>query len=109
MSRIEYRGDLQDVVRAVLQLVTNLVRTGRPPEPESAAALVPRVLSLLRVDGSTMTEERAEAILLEDARDHIVEVESGQVLLDDRHFTAEELEAIAFLMRNAPRRLMSRR
>jgi hypothetical protein len=107
MSRIEYRGDLQDVVRAVLQLVTNRAKAGRPPELGTAAALVPEVLSLLRVGGSTMTEESAETIL-GDAGDYVVEVGSGEVLLKNEHFTAEQLEAIAFLMRNAPRRLISR-
>lgn len=55
-----------------------------------------------------MTEESAETIL-SDAGDHIAEVSSAEVLLENERFTAEQLEAIAFLMRNAPRRLMSRR
>lgn len=80
MSRIEYRGDLQDVVRAVLQLVTTRPKAGRPPEPETAAALVPEVLSLLRVGGSTMTEESAETIL-SVARDHIAEVSGAEYCL----------------------------
>jgi hypothetical protein len=108
MSRIEYRGDLQDVVRAVLQLVTNRAKAGRPPEPETAAALVPEVLSLLRVGGSTMTEESAETILGKE-HDNIAEIDGDDVLLTEGHFTAEKLEAIAFLMRNAPQCLMRRR
>jgi hypothetical protein len=45
MSRIEYRGDLEEVVRAVLQVVTNRARAGKFPGPENASSLVPDVQS----------------------------------------------------------------
>ncbi|MGH8221174.1 MAG: hypothetical protein ACREUT_21790 [Steroidobacteraceae bacterium] len=102
MSKIEYRGDLKDVVRAVLQVVTNRVKAGRPPEPERAAELVPSVLSLLRVNVSTMTKDRADS-LVEEVRDQIREGVLHRAYLNGE-FTDEQLEALAFLMRNGPAR-----
>ena len=52
MSKIEYRGNLEDVVRAVLQVVTNRAMAGKSFAPENAAKLLPDVQSQLRVNVS---------------------------------------------------------
>jgi hypothetical protein len=87
-------------VRAVLQVTRSRVIAERALAPESAASLVPQGLSQLRIKGSAMNENRAD-LLLEAAARHILECESGVVVLNGR-FIDEQLDAISFLLRNVP-------
>ncbi|MGB6486253.1 MAG: hypothetical protein WBE91_05165 [Steroidobacteraceae bacterium] len=99
MSRIEYRGDIEEIVRAVLQVATNRAMAGRSFSPENAPKLVSDVLSQLRVNVSTMTKERALS-LLRMARETILTHDWQTVGLQGE-FTEQELDALVFLMRSA--------
>jgi hypothetical protein len=98
MSRIEYRGDMEEIVRAVLQVATNRAMAGRSFSPENAPKLVSDVLSQLRVNVSTMTKERALS-LLRVARD--THTHDWQTMGLQGEFTEQELDALVFLMRSA--------
>lgn len=99
VRQIEYHGDIKEVVRVVLQVVANRIRAGRAPAPESVAALVPDVLSRLRIRGSIMTKGRADS-LLEAARDRISGIDCGLAVLNGQ-FSDEQLDAVVFLMHSA--------
>lgn len=96
MRQIEYHGDIKEVVRAVLQVVANRMRAGRTPAPESVAALVPDVLSRLRLRGSIMTKCRADS-LLEGIWDRVNAIDCGFAVLNGQ-FSDDQLDAIVFLM-----------
>lgn len=99
MNRIEYSGDVKEVVRAVLQVVTTRARAGRTLGPESIAALVPDVLSRLRLSGCIMTKDRAD-LLFESTRDRVGEIDFEKAVLNG-DFSDEQLDAIVFLMHSA--------